>query len=621
MRRKLSVVTVTLLASTLCLANSTYVVPTTTLAAQTANNTSAANIFKTQSNDNRGAGNISKVDVHTLLYPGATTKIYAHFMGWFGGSNHMNVGYSSTDPTQVKDQIDDLVSRGIDGVIIDWYGPNNSTDQATQLVMAQAETHPGFTFAIMIDAGAIARADCSGCSPQQELVSELQYMEHTYFSSPAYMTIQGQPMVTNFNVDLSYPSIDWTAVTAALSTHPAFIFQNNDGFTHVLTDGSYSWVMPRAGNYGMDYLTSFYDTGLSYPKEETFGAAYKGFNDSLASWGANRIMNQQCGQTWLQTFSKINSMYNSGKPLPYLQLVTWNDYEEATEIESGIDNCLTVSASSASNSLQWSISGNENTVDHYTVYISEDGENLMPLTDIASEIHSLNLCGFPIPDGNYKLFVQAVGKPTLANQMSGVTSYTATCATGQPTPPPAPSPTPAPTPNPTLSFSASPASLTISAGTTGSLTVTAKPQSGSFNNSIALSCSGMPSTMSCSFSPASITPGSGMATSVVTISSKAATGTNPLPPRNPTRLYGSLLLSFGIVGFGFLEKGAGKRGTQGIALCAVIALGMLGASCGSARNVGSESAVSAATPVHYSVTIHGNSNASQLSTTINVIVQ
>ena len=211
----------------------------------------------------------------------------------------MNVGYSSTDPTQVKNQIDDLVSRGIDGVIIDWYGPNDGTDQATQLVMAQAETHPGFTFAIMIDAGAIAWADCSGCSPQQELVSELQYMEHTYFSSPAYMTIQGQPMVTNFNVDLSYPSIDWTAATAALSTHPTFIFQNNNGFTHVLTDGSYSWVMPTAGNYGMDYLTSFYDTGLSYPKEETIGAAYKGFNDTLASWGSNRIMNQQCGQTWL----------------------------------------------------------------------------------------------------------------------------------------------------------------------------------------------------------------------------------------------------------------------------------------------------------------------------------
>src|SRR6202046_4803593 len=201
-------VAVLLLCAAGASAANNYVVPTTTLAAQTANNTSAAKTFASQSNGNAGAGNISKVDIHSLLYPGATTKVYAHLMLWFGGSNHMNVGYSSADAAQVQSQIDDMVSRGIDGVIIDWYGPNNSIDQATQLVMAQAESHPGFTFAIMIDQGAIQWYSCSGCSPQQALVSDLQYLEHTYFSSPAYMTMQGQPVVTNFNVDLSYPSVD-----------------------------------------------------------------------------------------------------------------------------------------------------------------------------------------------------------------------------------------------------------------------------------------------------------------------------------------------------------------------------------------------------------------------------
>src|SRR5882672_3012590 len=120
-----------------------YVVPTTTLTAQTANNTSAANNFWSQTNGNAGAGNVSKVDVHSLLYSGATTKVYAHLMVWFGGSNHMNVGYSSTDSAQVHNQITDMISRGIDGVIIDWYGSGNNEDTATKLVMAEAETHPG----------------------------------------------------------------------------------------------------------------------------------------------------------------------------------------------------------------------------------------------------------------------------------------------------------------------------------------------------------------------------------------------------------------------------------------------------------------------------------------------
>lgn len=573
-----------LAASTLAKAGSSYVVPTTTLAAQTANNTSAANSFTSQPNGNLGAGNVSKVDVHTLLYPGTTTKVYAHLLLWFGGSNHMNVGYSSTDPAQVANQIDDMVSRGINGVIIDWYGPNNSIDQATQLVMTAAESHPGFTFAIMVDQGAIEWYSCSGCSPQQALVSDLQYIEHTYFSSPAYMTIQGQPVVTNFNIDLSY-SVDWNAANAALSTHPLFLFQNNSGFTHTLSGGSYSWVMPTTTDYGMSYLSSFYDTGMSFPGEQTVGATYKGFNDTLASWGSDRIMGQQCGQTWLQTFSEVNGLYNSGKQLPDLQLVTWNDYEEGTEIESGIGNCFTLSAAVAGSALQWTVDGNENTVDHYTVYISSDGQNLMPLTDLAGGIHSLNLCGFPIPAGNYQMFVQAVGKPSLANQITGATSYAPSCGAAGSTP--------------TLSFSASPATVTIPAGMSGSFTVTAKPQSGAFDSPISLSCSGIPSSLSCSFYPAAITPGSGAATSTLTISANAVAGMN-LPKFVP--IYASWLLPFGLVGLVFFGKGPRKRGVQALALCAVIALGMAGASCGGKAGV---TEPVSATPANYSVTIHG----------------
>ena len=89
----------------------------------------------------------------------------------------MNVGYNSGDAKQIHRQITDMISRGIDGVIVDWYGPNNSIDQATKLVMTEAEAHPGFTFAIMVDQGAIKSNSCSGCSPQQALISQLQYVE------------------------------------------------------------------------------------------------------------------------------------------------------------------------------------------------------------------------------------------------------------------------------------------------------------------------------------------------------------------------------------------------------------------------------------------------------------
>ncbi len=616
MRLKLFAVAVLLLcAFNLFAASSSYVVPTTTLAAQTSNNTSAANSFTNQSNGNKGAGNVSKVDVHSLLYAGATTKVYAHLLLWFGESSHMNIGYSSTDPAQIHNQITDMISRGIDGVVIDWYGPNNAIDQATQLVMAEAERHPGFTFAIMIDQGAIEWDSCSGCSPQQALISQLQYIEKTYFPSPAYMTIDGQPVITNFNIDLSF-SVDWNAANAAMSDHPAFLFQNNNGFSHTLSDGSYAWVMPTTTDYGAGYLSSFYDTGKSFGSEQTVGATYKGFNDTLASWGSDRIMKQQCGQTWLQTFSGINNLYNSGKPLSDLQLVTWNDYEEATEIESGIDNCFSVSASASSNALRWTINGDENTIDHYTVYISSDGQNLMPLTDAATGNYSLNLCSFSIPAGNYQLFVQAVGKPSLANQITGAINYSPSC--------PSTSPAPSPTPPPTLSFSASPLSVTIPQGQSGTFTVIAQSKSGSFNSPIALSCSGVSSALNCAFSPATITPGSGSATSTLTISSVIAAKESAKNKKRQSALISAVwLLPFGgIAGFAFIGDGQRRRWARMLAVIALLSIGMGVVSCGGKSTATSAATQSTTVPnSSYAITVNGNSGSTQLSTTINVIVQ
>jgi len=591
-----------LLSATGVCAAGNPVVPTTTLAVLTAKNTSAATDFSGQSNGNAGAGNVSKVDIHTLLYPGSTTKVYAHLMLWFGGSNHMNVGYSSTDSKQIQHQITDMMSRGIDGVIVDWYGPNNNIDQATKLVMAEAEAHPGFTFAIMVDQGAIEWNSCTGCSPQQALVNQLQYVEQTYFPSPAYMKLQGRPVITNFNIDLSY-SINWNDLAASLSSQPAFLFQNNDGFTHVLSEGSYAWVMPTTSDYGMGYLKSFYNAGVGRGQEQTVGATYKGFNDSQAAWGSNRVMGQQCGQTWLQTFSEINSVYNSGKQLDALQLVTWNDYEEATEIESGISNCLSVSASSQGNSLRWTVKGDESTVDHYAAFISTDGKNLMSLDEASPDTRSLNLCSYSIRDGSYTLYVQAVGKPSITNQMSAAVKMTLGCtATG--------------TTGAGLTMGANPAAVTIAMGGSGKLTVKITPQSGSFDSSVALTCSGLPSTLKCSFSPASVIPGASTANSVLTVSassSRAAANDG----KSGTFFLANWMLGLSLFGIVFVGK-IDRRHVRRTVAVIVLSVPIVGAlSCGGS-NAGTLH--NSSIPNSYAVTIHGNAGSVQLSTTINVTV-
>ena len=401
---------------------------TTTLAAETSNNTSAANSFTTQTNNNLGATNISKTPIRSLLYPGSTAKIYAHLLPWFGFGDHMNVGYVSSDTLQVQKQVNDMLSRGIDGAIVDWYGRGESSknfasyDLATQAFMHQSELHPGFNFAIMHDAGSLKTCAATlGCDVTQTLIDDLNYANVTYWVSAVYLRSAGRPVVYLFGHE-AY-TIDWTRVRAGVAGNPMFIFRNGSGFAKVQTSGAFSWVAPETVSatnlMAINYLDNYYKTALGFPTEYSTGSAYKGFNDTLALWGSGRIIDQQCGQTWLQTIADAGKYYSSLKQMLGIQLVTWNDYEEGSEIESGIDNCVTVSATVAGTVASWAITGQMNTVDHFTVFASQDGANLMWLADLPTKTSSLDLATFNLNAGNYIIFIKAVGMATLTNKMSG----------------------------------------------------------------------------------------------------------------------------------------------------------------------------------------------------------
>ncbi|MFL6438102.1 MAG: hypothetical protein ACJ71Q_11015 [Terriglobales bacterium] len=404
--------------------------------AETVNNTSVGTTYP-QTTGNEAPSNVSKMDTRTLLYTGATTKIYAHFMAWFGQSSHMDVGYTSSDSNQVKRQVTDAMSRGISGFIEDWYGQNNSMPNATAFALkADAESRNGaFEFAIMTDGGALD----NGCTPPpdqtraqtcltDQMITILSYAYNSFENSSAYMRINGRPAMFFFDPD-RYGTLDWARVTASIPGNPVLIFQNSGGFTHAQSGGSISWVMintSNANDWSQSYLDGFYTAGKANPQGHAFGATYKGFNDTLASWSANRIVNQNCGQTWLSTFSEIGKYYSAATQLESLQLVTWNDYEESTEIETGIDNCVAISASVVGDQVSWTLSGNENTVDHYIPFISIDGVNLMALPDVAAGVHSFDLSSYHFAAGSYSVFVKAVGKASMKNHMSGAAAYSST---------------------------------------------------------------------------------------------------------------------------------------------------------------------------------------------------
>jgi uncharacterized membrane protein len=74
-----------------------------------------------------------------------------------------------------------------------------------------------------------------------------------------------------------------------------------------------------------------------------------------------------------------------------------------------------------------------------------------------------------------------------------------------------------------FTLSASLTDLAVNSGQNAKLVVTATQVGGTFNNSVNLSCFGLPASSKCQFSPAGITPKTGSATSNLTIQTTSNT--------------------------------------------------------------------------------------------------
>jgi len=177
------------------------------------------------------------------------------------------------------------------------------------------------------------------------------------------------------------------------------------------------------------YLDSFYSAGRTHQSQLTIGALYKGFDDYNASWGTNRVIAQQCGQVLLNTANEIAKYFGGANPqIPYVQVITWNDYEEGTSVEDGIDNCYTVNSSISGSVLSWSLTASDSiyartsTVHHFNVYFADAGGSLYPAaSNLAVTTNSLDLSAL-VPAGTWTMYVEMVGQPLIINRMSrGVT--------------------------------------------------------------------------------------------------------------------------------------------------------------------------------------------------------
>jgi len=288
------------------------------------------------------APGVNRVLPQNKQAPVAFPKLLAVYMPWFGDHTHMDVGYSSDDPAVLRKQIQQAHRMGIFAFVVDWYGQSRPYSDQNFGLLQEAASQSHFKVALLYNEAEDERTQATdnaiaafGEAYQSYIGPSAKYRE-------AYLTYHDRPMIFIFPKS---GHVNWNRVREHCRTwtvQPLLIYKDQPPAEFANDfDGSYAWVQPGPGgwsrdgsNWGERYLENFYLTMTTKHSEKiAVGGAWPGFDDSAAKWGLNRHMQTDCGKTFEETLDFYNRYYDNTKPLPFVLIETWNDYEEGTAIE------------------------------------------------------------------------------------------------------------------------------------------------------------------------------------------------------------------------------------------------------------------------------------------------
>lgn len=411
--------------------------------------------------------NTTVSDITALLYPGANPKVVFHFQDWWGCPGHMNIGQTGNSPSLIAAQAAYMLNYGGYGLVIDWAG-NLDSGKACRLTVTNAwATYLTANFAgaaplhmsIMIDGGGLTSSCPTGATDQTSclstaLISENDYVRTNYAGQAWYILDGGRPLVFYFIDEASWSGTNWTTVWANVKTHtnayanpPKFLFEDTQ--THTQGDGGYAWMAnPQTyditkqlwwgsptGLTPTDY-NNFYAACLSHPANVCVGMVKKGFDDGIGFGGGftgkNRVQSQRFGQTVLDTANLIGTAgFSAANQLDYLG-IPYNDYEEGTGMEMGINNGLTPAITISGTTLSYTVTkvnatySTLNTVDRLRVLYCSISTSCQVATGLGNITPALSgsaqLSGV-VPVGTWQIKLQLVNKTMFQTTLSNALSF------------------------------------------------------------------------------------------------------------------------------------------------------------------------------------------------------
>lgn len=243
--------------------------------------------------------------------------------------------YDSKDPDVIEYHMLLMKYAGVDGVLIDWYGIHNVYDYRVNLTASNAlidkldET--GLQFAIAYEEYTAENVgNQTSLTAMKAASQDLIYMNENYFSRADYIRVDDKPLLLTFGPRYFRQASQWTELFSAIPTQLNFVpLWHHSSYVGANGNGEFSWVDFDSSLTG---LNTFYNKYLNVQ----IGSAYPRFHDYYAEGGQGDgygFVDFDNGETWRKTL-ELASQRNA----KYLQLVTWNDFGEGTNIEPTLEN-------------------------------------------------------------------------------------------------------------------------------------------------------------------------------------------------------------------------------------------------------------------------------------------
>ena len=254
--------------------------------------------------------------------------------------------YDSSDQYVIEYQMLLMKLSGISGAIVDWYGVDGTNgDEASLLNASNKIVSATQNYGLQV--GVTLEDRFAGS--KSDVTANINYLEQNYYTQSNYIRVgsSNSPLTLLFGPETYQLPCEWTNILSGVQGQtPAIVpLQYQASQVGSPAVGESDWVYQDPDT--TDNLTVQKNfLANEAPKFSTsIGVAYAGYNDFYAAGGdpsaaAGFVIpeSDSNGQTLAETLAQDQTY---SKNINSIQIATWNDYGEGTQIEPTVQDGFT----------------------------------------------------------------------------------------------------------------------------------------------------------------------------------------------------------------------------------------------------------------------------------------